>query len=61
MPERQEGRLKGIWVDEDVYILGKPLNEIPAVGQACAPFEDDLIYGSGCDDSEGFLDVVVFL
>jgi len=49
---RHEASVRGHDVGESEGAGGTGGYEIPAVGQACAPFEDDLISGSGCDDSE---------
>ena len=48
-------------IEEDVNVLGKPLDQILAFRQACAALKDHLIAGAGGDDSQCFRDVVVLL
>ena len=54
-------RQKSKWIKENVDVLGKPLDQVPAFRQAGAAFEDHLVAGAGGDDSQGFRNVVVLL
>lgn len=69
-----QGWPKSLRIKEDVDVLGKPLDRIPPLGEACTAFEDDDIVGDGAiarsggdragggaDGAQSFRDVVVFL
>lgn len=58
---RAQDRTKGLRIEKDIHVLRKAPNQIPALRQAGASLEDDLLAIIGRDDSEDFGDVVVLL
>ena len=56
-----ELRLEGPRVEKEVDVFRKPLNEIPALGEARAALEDRPVARSLGDDAQGFGDVVILL
>jgi hypothetical protein len=56
-----QGGFKGEGINENVDVLRKSLDQIPALRQAGAALEDDLVGSRGGDDSQGFGDIVVLL
>ena len=56
-----QGGLEGERIEEEVDILGEPLDEVPAFRQAGAAFEDDLVAGVCGHGPQGLGDVVVLL
>ncbi len=56
-----ERRIEGTRVEEDIDVLRETLNEIPALGEARAPFENGLLADSARDDAQRFGNVVVLL
>ena len=53
--------MEGERVEEEVDILGEPLDQVPAFRQAGAALEDDLVAGVFGDGSQDLGDVVVLL
>ena len=44
---------EGLGIEENINVFRKPLNQIPTLGQAGAPFEDDLVAHGTRDGTQG--------
>ena len=58
LPER---RLKCERIEEEVNVFREPLDQIPALRQACAAFQDRLVARGLRDDSQRLGDIVILL
>src|SRR5450759_3315498 len=55
-----QGRREGQGIKENVDVLGKPLDQVPALCEAGATFEDDFVATRGGNNPQGFGNEVVF-